>query len=306
MLILSIRIGKSVLKEFSKGFDIVYIYLGLCLLLTVGPLFYLYCRTSIDKEKSLRIKDLLHFVPALVFFLLTYPFYVYGFKNLSEAFAAMLFFIFYAHYMCYLLVARKRYITKTASRASDKNLVEWLTILFYGLTSIWIVYVLNLFEDRIPYVVGPIIYSLTVYTITYLAFVKKYMQTANTVKYQNTNFGEEDITSHFEAIENLIKGEKLFLEPEVSLAMLSKNLKISSQKISYAVNTRAGCNFNEYINRQRVEYAANLLSTKEGNALTIAAIGTEAGFNSLSSFNQAFKKVTGKTPSQFRTGIVHA
>jgi AraC-like DNA-binding protein len=132
------------------------------------------------------------------------------------------------------------------------------------------------------------------------------MQAANTVKYQNTNFGEEEITSHFEAIENLVKGERLFLEPEVSLAMLSKNLKISTQKISYAINTRAGCNFNEYINRQRVEYAANLLNKKEGIALTIASIGTEAGFNSLSSFNQAFKKVTGKTPSQFRTGIINA
>jgi AraC-like DNA-binding protein len=292
--------------EFSKDFNLVYIYLGLCLLLFIGPLFYLYCRTLINKEKSLKKSDLLHFVPALVFILLTYLFNVYGFKNLSEAFAAMLFFIFYAHFLGYLLVSRKRYITRSSSRAVDTNLVQWLAILFYGLTSIWIVYVLNLFEDRIPYIVGPIIYSLTVYTITYLAFVKNYMQAANTVKYQNTNFGEEEITSHFEAIENLVKGERLFLEPEVSLAMLSKNLKISTQKISYAINTRAGCNFNEYINRQRVEYAANLLNKKEGIALTIASIGTEAGFNSLSSFNQAFKKVTGKTPSQFRTGIINA
>jgi AraC-like DNA-binding protein len=217
----------------------------------------------------------------------------------------MLFFIFYAHYFGYLLVARKKYVAQSASHTADKKLVEWLKLLFYGLTSIWIVYVLNLFEENIPYVIGPIVYSFTVYTITYLAFLNKYIQLTNTVKYQSSNFGEDEITNHFEAIEMHVKGRKLFLEPEVSLPMLSKNLKISTQKISYAINTRARCNFNEYINRYRVEYAINLLNKEEGKALTIASIGTEAGFNSLSSFNQAFKKVTGKTPSQFRSSVVN-
>ena len=304
MIILSIRIGKSVVLEFSKSLDIIYIYLGLCLLLFIGPLFYLYTRTLINKQQALTKNEFIHFLPGLIFISLAVVFQRIGFKNLSIGVTALLFFVFYAHFLGYILMAKKQYFSKSVSSTLSKEVVEWLNILFYGLICIWVVYVLNLFEDAIPYIIGPIVYSLAVYTITYLAVVKKYLQTINTVKYQTASFTETEIKSLFEEMEHLVKEQKIFLEPDISLTTLSKRLKTSTQKTSFTINTKAGCNFNEYINRYRVAYSIYLLNKEEGRNLTIASIGTEAGFNSLSSFNQAFKKITGKTPSQFREGIV--
>ena len=306
MIILSIRVAKSVLLEFSKSLDILYIYLGLSLLLFIGPLFYLYSRTLIHKQQSLNKSDWVHFLSGIVFIALAFPLQKFGFRNLPTTVTALLFFIFYSHLLIYLLLVKKRFLSKSGSAVQSNEVREWLTILFYGLISIWFVYVLNLFEDLIPYIVGPIVYSLTVYTITYLAVSKKYLQSINAVKYQTNSFSEEETKALFKEIEDLVREQKLFLDPAISLAVLSKRLKASIQKISFAINTKSGYNFNEYINRYRVAFATHLLNTPEGKGITIAAIGTEAGFNSLSSFNQAFKKVTGNTPSQFRVGVVES
>ena len=193
MIILSIRVAKSVLLEFSKSLDILYIYLGLSLLLFIGPLFYLYSRTLIHKQQSLNKGDWVHFLSGVLFIALAFPLQKFGFRNLPTTVTALLFFIFYAHLLIYLLLVKKRFLSKSGSAVQSNEVREWLTILFYGLISIWFVYVLNLFEDLIPYIIGPIVYSLTVYTITYLAVSKKYLQSINAVKYQTNSFSEEDL-----------------------------------------------------------------------------------------------------------------
>jgi AraC-like DNA-binding protein len=172
--------------------------------------------------------------------------------------------------------------------------------LFYGLLAIWIVYVLNLFEENIPYIIGPILYSVIVYAITYLAISKKLLQNINAVKYQSTSFAGEEIDTLFNNVERIMQNEKLFLDPGVSLSMLSKQLRVSPQKISFAINSKSQYNFNEYINRYRVNHAVTLMQMPGADSVTIASIATDSGFNSLSSFNNSFKKAFGKTPSAFR------
>ncbi len=54
------------------------------------------------------------------------------------------------------------------------------------------------------------------------------------------------------------------------------------------------------MNRYRVEEAKRLLLDPGKASLTILAIGFEAGFNNKGSFNQAFRKFTDRTPSEFR------
>ena len=94
--------------------------------------------------------------------------------------------------------------------------------------------------------------------------------------------------------------QQLYLNPEFSLSLLSQQIKAGTQKISLVINTRAGCNFNEYVNRYRVRHAIALMDNPKTALHTIASISFDSGFNSLSSFNHAFKKLTGKTPSAYR------
>ncbi|MEO1097269.1 MAG: helix-turn-helix domain-containing protein, partial [Bacteroidota bacterium] len=59
-------------------------------------------------------------------------------------------------------------------------------------------------------------------------------------------------------------------------------------------------NFNSYINTYRIQEASRLLQDETNGHLTIAAIAFEIGFNSISSFNTAFKKQIGQTPQAYR------
>jgi AraC-like DNA-binding protein len=182
----------------------------------------------------------------------------------------------------------------------SNKIKEWLNILFYGLILIWGIYVVNLFEDKIPYIFGPVFYSLIVYIITYLAISKKYPEIISGLKYKNAGTGDKEIEQLFNQIENIIKEEKLFLDPDISLGMLSKILKVSPQKISLTINSKLGYNFNEYINRQRINKSLEIIKDPKSNSLTIAAVSIDSGFNTLSSFNTSFKKFVGKTPSAYR------
>lgn len=60
--------------------------------------------------------------------------------------------------------------------------------------------------------------------------------------------------------------------------------------------------FFDFVNSYRVEAAKALIKTEEINRkYTIEYIAAKSGFNSKSTFNAAFKKFTGMTPSQFRS-----
>ncbi len=300
MILLSIRVGKSVVLEFTNNLELIYIYLGLCLLMLMGPFFYLYCKSLVQQQSSIQHKDYLHFLPGICFILLGIVIREQPVTNISVTIAAIVFLMLYSHLLFYLLKSKFHLINKLPNHPKSQKTKDWLNLLFYGLILIWGTYVLNLFEEKIPYIIGPIFYSLIVYIVTYLAISKKYLEIISGSKYKNAGTDDEEINQLFNQIENVIKEENLFLNPDISLGMLSKILKVSPQKISLTINSNLGYNFNEYINRQRINHSLEIIKDPKSNSLTIASISVDSGFNSLSSFNTSFKKFVGKTPSAYR------
>ncbi len=300
MILLSLRIGKSVVLEFTNNLELIYIYLGLCLLMFMGPLFYLYCKAIIHQQSSIQPKDLLHFLPGVFFILLGILIWDQPVTNVSVTIAVIILLILYAHLLVYLLKSKFQLINRTPNLPKSQKVKEWLNFLFYGLILIWGIYVLNLFEEKIPYIIGPVLYSLIVYLITYLAVSKEYLQVISGLIYKTTGTDDKEVDYLFSRIENVVKEEKLFLNPDISLGMLSKILRVSPQRISLTINSKLGYNFNEYINRQRINQSLEIIKNPRSNSLTIASISIDSGFNSLSSFNTSFKKFVGKTPSAYR------
>ena len=78
-------------------------------------------------------------------------------------------------------------------------------------------------------------------------------------------------------------------------------MQIQEHLISKAINLCAEMHFFDYVNSFRINEAKELLSdvnlTKK---YTIEALSTQCGFSNKTSFNKAFKKFTGETPSSFR------
>ena len=98
----------------------------------------------------------------------------------------------------------------------------------------------------------------------------------------------------------LLETEKPFLSSEISLVQLANLLDIKPHILSYTINEGFNENFNQFINRYRIEEAKNLLINPKKNHLSISGIGYEVGFNSKSTFNATFKKLTNQTPIQFK------
>lgn len=91
--------------------------------------------------------------------------------------------------------------------------------------------------------------------------------------------------------------QRLFLEPRFTLDALARHMGLNQNYASRAVNEGLQTSFSDFINGLRVEYAAERLGEGGGNVLEVAL---DAGFNSKASFNRAFKRHTGMTPTQFR------
>jgi AraC-like DNA-binding protein len=99
----------------------------------------------------------------------------------------------------------------------------------------------------------------------------------------------------------VMEEKKPYRKSFLTLQELADETAISAHNLSEVINTQAGKNFYDFVNRYRVEEVMRRLPDPRYAHLTILAIAADTGFNSKSTFNAFFKKVTGLTPSQYRT-----
>ncbi|MEP3296867.1 MAG: AraC family transcriptional regulator [Pseudoruegeria sp.] len=98
-------------------------------------------------------------------------------------------------------------------------------------------------------------------------------------------------------LDQLMTEQKMFTDPDLTLARLGRRLHCPARSVSKAVNRVHGENISRYINGFRVRHAAILLTSTD---LPVTDIMLEAGFQSKSSFNTEFRRLTGHTPSAFK------
>lgn len=300
---MAFRIGKSVMKDFGDGLEPLFIFAGLAFLLLIGPLLRWYVLGMTQANFKWEKK----YLPELIPFTLTFVMSLFLTKDSFEkdtwiiiALSSALIFI-YLHFAFYIFMAW-RSLKKTKIRyqkehrtKSQAAILTWLNLLIIGFVLIWISYVLNIIEEQVPYIIGPIMYSIVIYFLSYKAFQLKITDLEGTVFTR-----EDDYIQLFDEISKLIIDEKRYLESNLSLAGVSKLVGKSTQKTSSAINQYSKRNFNDFINYYRIQDAKKMLSDSENNKYTISSIAFDMGFSSLSSFNSAFKKFTGTTPSSFR------
>lgn len=96
--------------------------------------------------------------------------------------------------------------------------------------------------------------------------------------------------------------EKAYLQPELTLATVSKNLGYTRNQISFVINHLLDRTFYDMINTRRIDHAIKKMSAQEPD-LSILEIGFDSGFNSVSGFYNAFKKHTNMTPAQYKRSV---
>lgn len=157
--------------------------------------------------------------------------------------------------------------------------------------------------------------SFLIYILAYMSWSRPEVKVYQLVALKeelNPDYAEEKSRStlhlpddHYQKLsrqlERLIVDDKVYLENELSLAQLSEKLKIQPYQTSELISRQYQESFFDLINRNRVEEVKKRLHDPAFSHLSILGVALDCGFNSKSSFNTAFKKFTGQTPSQYRS-----
>ncbi|WP_233603234.1 helix-turn-helix domain-containing protein [Pedobacter sp. KBW06] len=114
---------------------------------------------------------------------------------------------------------------------------------------------------------------------------------------------EEEYNEELLILKKYMIEEKPFLNPSLTIQDISNGVKIPVRDLSVLINHKLDQHFYDFINTYRIEHAMDLLKDLTKSKVTILEILYEVGFNSKSSFNAAFKKHTGKTPTSYRNDL---
>ena len=117
-------------------------------------------------------------------------------------------------------------------------------------------------------------------------------------RYERSTLAGLDVEGLIAGLEAMVARTALYRRPDCSLNDLARRMGLTRHQVSELLNERMGINFSTFINRFRVEEARGLLESRP--ELTVLAVALEVGFGNKTSFNEAFRKSTGRTPRDFR------
>ena len=303
LILMALRIGKSVLLYFSNTLEPLFIFIGLAFLLAIGPILRWYTLAMTIPKYSLPKYAFFEVLPfGLVLFMSLFIRADWFHANNHTAivlFAVTIIFI-YCHLAFYIFCAgriiqkiKKNYKGMHTTK-SQKAILKWLQFIIIGCAIIWLSYVLNIIEDTVPYIIGPLMYAVVIYLLTYKAYKLRALEL------NGNAFKENDDIRLFRLITTLFEEQQIYLETDVSLQRISTYIGKNTQKTSEIINQYAQRNFNDFINYYRIEASKKLLVHPQKQQYTISSIAFDTGFSSLSSFNSALKKFEGETPSVYR------
>lgn len=322
LILFSIKTSKLYFQfHYLLGFEIP-------LPLLHGPFLFLYTKALTSGNISFR-KIFFHFIPYAITLLVITPFlileqeqkiYVYqnegeGYKSITHIIllGIILSGVIYTVLSIRTLIKYKKMIKDHFSH-TDKINLEWLLKLIIGLSCIWIlVFFANdeiIFASVVAFVFFIGYYGIKqvgIFTNKYpLELISESSNETDTlpVSLKNTKYEKSSLTTNqikeiHKRMDLLMREEKLYLIPELTLAMVAKELKVHPNTLSQVINTLEEKNFFDYINMLRVNEFKERATQPDNQKYTLLSLAYECGFNSKTSFNRNFKNHTGKSPSEY-------
>jgi putative ABC transport system permease protein len=104
-------------------------------------------------------------------------------------------------------------------------------------------------------------------------------------------------------LKKVVKENRYYQDPELSLSSLAEKLELTTHELSRIINVVLKKSFNDFINEYRVAEVIKRMQDPAHDRMTLLGIAYDSGFNSKSTFNLIFKKVTGKTPAEYKIDL---
>lgn len=291
-----------------------------------ASLFYLYVRV-LTTGRGFGLRDLVHFVGFALVLVWVAPLFLLGADETAAMFARFqageasflpawfdpLLYGYAFSYIVAALVRAQRYRRKIRERRSDadRQSLRWITVMALGQLAIWGIAALQ-WLVRIPLVDYYLVYGAVAAWVCVVGYfslgqppvvelaTEPAKEPAEMEPGEGRDRGDDPRFDEVEArLSGLMRDEQLYREPALTIGQLAKRSRYPEYLVSAVINRRFGGNFWEYINGQRIDAASTCLADAE-DARTILDIAYACGFTSKSTFNAAFKRQLGATPSAYR------
>lgn len=292
------------------------------------PVFYLYILSVCFSDFKLEKKHLWHFVPYIIGNLIMFPRFYLGsvdekialfsiFNELPEAiFMHISLHLQAAIYLIagFIVLKRARKIFVENYSSNTLETYKWLfqlllfTSILYGVAMVKNTLKYANQQEHFEIVMNILIVYVLGVVCWYVLKALKYPTLFKGVDSKTeltTDFVEENDKSNIdlreiEQLTSYMETEKPYLNPSLSIRNLAEEIEMNSRDLSVLINQYLDKHFFDFVNEYRIEEAKEILKNPAKKEFTVLEILYEVGFNSKSSFNTAFKKHTGLTPTQFR------
>ncbi|WP_420601730.1 helix-turn-helix domain-containing protein [Flagellimonas sp.] len=302
-------------------------HLSLPLLFLIGPLFLYYIKSTVEDQLSLKLSNLLHALPFLVAIVFMLPFFVQSgdikivllqaqIQPNGQDFdlGTQVFTVAQIIQSFIYVVVALRLLSKKSLGILDRasaNKLKWLRKFAVGFLIFWLVDFLALlwyfqkgYIDIRAYYLTMFCCALAINLLVFLAiksnkaFTEVFLGITK-VKYKSSKLVEADLKKHLSEIVSYMEAEKPYLDHELSLSKLSKDLNKPKYLISQVLNVELGKSFYEFLSEYRYKEVRSRLTNPAYRHLTILAVAYDSGFSNKNTFNKVFKKHSGITPSEF-------
>lgn len=296
----------------------------------IAPLLYFYGRSLMDPDRPFSRRDLLQFVPFVLATLVLVPYLMLSGPEKLEAtrneLPASFHLIIAAKivvapvYITVIIRQLHRFVTRRDEpRARDPNVVWFyraiIALAGMAVTSL-IVGLLPSTGVQLPIdsdTIGALFICGSIFMLSALlichpltampglngTLAQLVVPAPLRRKYETSPLNEAQKQQYLDRLVRYMEDRKPYLDMSLDLEKLAESIRIRPSHMSQLLNERVGMNFYEFVSSYRVREAQSRIADPAQCEKTLIAIAHESGFNSKASFNRAFKRVTGQTPSEY-------
>ncbi len=308
--------------------------------LLYGPLIYLYAVTASNRSRRLTRWDALHFAPfvltivlGLSIYLMSGPDKIALYHALQRGDAPLLIRVVnplkllsgvtYA-VITLRFLRRHRAIVKDNYSSLERVNLQWLVRLAGAGAAIWVLAVAFEVTQFVPFQRGDDVITLAiallVYDIGYMALrqpeifrfdagdpppAQPPLPPSEPVesRYERSGLSDWEAAALKKALLAAMDADRPWQDSGLTLADLARRLSTTPHKLSELLNSQLEQTFYDFVNGYRVRSVQRRIESGDARSLTILSLALDAGFASKSTFNDVFKKHTGKTPSDYRRSV---
>ncbi|WP_431129336.1 helix-turn-helix domain-containing protein [Flagellimonas flava] len=248
----------------------------------------------LDQKRPYGQLQLLHFLPALGALLLLF------FGVLDSTLLVMISQLHFVGYAVLILSQANRRRREMGTNIKWVIMMLWLGAYALHFSELFLWSQFGIISETwawVLFILSEIMIVVSLLFLTYTLSTKKFRTGSN----ESSRLPVEVVLKLEKEFTNYITQPQVYTDALINLQKVAKALRVSPHHVSRYLSHHHGDSFLNIINSLRIDASREILEDDLQSAMTIQEICYTVGFNSKSTFNTAFKRKTGKTPSQYRS-----